>query len=536
MFFFLFPVFYFLFGASGVAGFKFEPGVLLNPQNVNVILFTFGYSIVGAFLTVGFAFAYSYFVVRTDIPGKRILGTVVVLGIAMPEFAKALGFEFLLSPRIGLINIALDHVFGRPIFNINSFWGLIFAFGVSGAPIFSLLFMPVFSSMDHTLEEASRTMGVSHFKTFFKITGPILLPSFASAMILSTLTLLTNFDFPAVIASTGGFRTLSTLVDFYSTGTVPPNDNAAATIGMLFVFTTFAIFGLYLYLTRNLSRFVTITGTRSYQTIHRLRRWRWPSFLYCVFFFMFGFVLPLLILLWMAFTPYAGSLSASLYWGASNFNAAWHLTLFWTSIKNSLILGVETVAIGVPLALILAYAGLRSKVKGSRIFDFAASIPLAFGGIVYGVALLLTFLFAPGLNLFYGTTIPLVIATVFSFFPTSSRIFSANIMQMGKELEEASRVCGASFLGTIWKVVLPTIKKALFNGAFLFLANSVRDLGSVILLVTPGTILVLPLLLNLYSETASSLPVVAAATVITSGVLTLVLVVFRIAERIIGGR
>jgi iron(III) transport system permease protein len=180
----------------------------------------------------------------------------------------------------------------------------------------------------------------------------------------------------------------------------------------------------------------------------------------------------------------------------------------------------------------MSYGALKSKVKGGRITELFSSIPLAFPGIVYGVALFWTFLMLPGISgLIYGTIFPLVIALTFVRLPYSIRMISGGLMQISKELEEAARLSGASWFKNFRQIVLPLLKNSLVNSFIYTFINSIRELGGVILLITPGSIVLTVLLLNYYSAHAGALNTIAAASVFLSIIIMLLLAIPTIIQR-----
>jgi iron(III) transport system permease protein len=467
-----------------------------------------------------------------------LLENLTILGIAMPELSSALGLLLLFSPRIGLVNKLLEPIFGFPIFNITSMGGLIFAVAIGHVASTQLLLGGAIKSMDRSLEDASQVAGVNIMTTLRKITLPVLLPAVVSTMILTISYCLEDFDYPAILAQSGNFQVFSTYLYNAVANQLHVDYSLPASLGIVFIIVTSTAFAVYFLVTRKLFRFVTITGSRSNQTLRRLGKWKWLAFAYCFSIFLLAFILPLGILIYSSFTPYFGSLNFQLnlnhFIYIINLGGAAHLfrNAAFTSIELSAIVSL----IGVPLAFVLAYGGLRSGYRGARIFEISAGIPLAFSGIVYSLALFVTFLVAPGFSNFYGTLVPLIIAMTFGAFPTVSRIISGNIVQYGASLEEASRVCGVGFWTTLWKIVIPLVRRSMFNSGFVYFERTMSTVGGVVLLVTPGTTLLMPLLWNLYSSQGAILPSVCAGTLVEVMIMGAILTIFRTSENFVGGK
>jgi len=78
----------------------------------------------------------------------------------------------------------------------------------------------------------------------------------------------------------------------------------------------------------------------------------------------------------------------------------------------------------------------------------------------------------------------LIIVTVVSGLTVGVQIIKSNMIQLGAELEEASRVSGGSWFRTMRRVVMPPLAPVLMLvGTFAFVAAS-RDVSNIILLAS----------------------------------------------------
>src|SRR5262249_3833454 len=123
------------------------------------------------------------------------------------------------------------------------------------------------------------------------------------------------------------------------------------------------------------------------------------------------------------------------------------------SIRNSLIVGVTTAAIGSALCFAIGYTITRTKLPLRGALDVVATLPVAVPGLIIGVAYLLAWIAVPiGL---YGTLGILVLASLARYQPDALKSMTGVLGQAHRELEEASWVCGGGIIGTISRVVLP---------------------------------------------------------------------------------
>ena len=518
---FLIPVIYLIYGSYF---FKFGgpsksfTEIVFSPLTSKLFVNTIIYAVGGAAVATTLAVIYAWIIVRTDVPGKRFFELLPVLPLTMPFIVKSFAWIYLFSPRIGIVNILIKQIFGiGPVFNIFSMEGMIFALGMGGVPLVYLTVEPAIRAMNPTLEEASRVSGDSLLRTFRKVTLPILLPAILSAFILLTIIGMENFDYPFMLGHPVGIDTLATEVYFWIYESTPPRYVNAAYLSTIYIAMTFAAVCLYVYVTRQAYKFVVITGKAPYQTVHRLGKWKYVAFAVCFIIIFFVFLLPFGTILLMSFTPflYLGGGAVNLTFTLDNYIKAINLPLLYRALTNSILLGLAAGIAATLIALILSYAALKSKVKGARLIELISSIPLAFPGIVYGLALFWTFLLFPGISkLLYGTIWCMVLALIFIRLPYCVRIISGNLIQIADELEESSRVAGASWGRTFFNVILPLLRRGLTNSFLYTFINSLRELGAIIILATPGSIVLTSLLIQLYSQHAMALNIIAAASAI----------------------
>ena len=137
---------------------------------------------------------------------KSIFNLIAMLPIVSPPFAVALSIILLFGSR-GLITYTL---FGMRDVNVYGFRGLLFAQTLSYFPIAYLLLNGVLSSIDPSIEEASRNMGGSRGKTFIHVTLPLTLPGIANSFLLVFIKSVADFGNPITIG--GNYQTLATQI------------------------------------------------------------------------------------------------------------------------------------------------------------------------------------------------------------------------------------------------------------------------------------------------------------------------------------
>jgi iron(III) transport system permease protein len=199
------------------------------------------------------------------------------------------------------------------------------------------------------------------------------------------------------------------------------------------------------------------------------------------------------------------------------------LTL-WRGLVNTFVVCGIAAALTVVLCTMVAYISARTTYVGRQALDVITWLPWAIPGIVAGLGMLWAYITLP-LPL-YGSLALLAIVFVTTGLPLGVRVMQGVMMQLGRELEESSRVLGASWTVTFTRVVAPLLKPALAGAVLLLFVGFSRAVSATILFVGPGTEL-LSVSLFSYSQ-AGSFEIVSA--------LAMVLMVINVAGLVIARR
>ena len=127
-----------------------------------------------------------------------------------------------------------------------------------------------------------------------------------------------------------------------------------------------------------------------------------------------------------------------------------------------------------------SWYGLRYRARW--LLDFLSWLPWSIPGILLGVALLWFFLQTRIFLPIYGTIYILMIAMVIKSMPFGTQLVKSVLLQLGNDLEEASKVCGATWWNTYRRVVLPLIFPALVTVGLVGFISAARDISTVVLL------------------------------------------------------
>lgn len=182
----------------------------------------------------------------------------------------------------------------------------------------------------------------------------------------------------------------------------------------------------------------------------------------------------------------------------------------WTSLGNSVVVGLAATAVALVLGTMAAFAVQRYEFFGKQTVNLLVVLPITLPGIVTGIALNATFTSALGVTLGLATVIVghATFCIVIVFNNTQARL-----RRLGTSMEDASADLGASAWQTFRFVTLPMMRGALVAGAILAFALSFDEV--VVTTFTAGpTVQTLPIWIfgNLFRPNqAPVINVVAAA-------------------------
>ena len=485
-----------------------------DPALASLLLNTLAYAVAASILAVTLAVLLSVAIQRTDVPFKRLTSYSLLLVLALPWFVEDMGWNYLMQARTGLYNVALSglesvlhpgvNLLGGEFVNINSLLGMVWVMGLGLTPLAYLVISPSFSLMDPSLEEASVVSGAGMRRTFLRIDLPLALPAILSAALLCLVLSIESFDVAQIIGVPGGVYVLASTVYRYAGAQLIPNDGLAAAYSLIMVALTIVAIAVYSWSVRASQRFVTVSGRQGHPKVFRLGRYR-PIAAVGLLLFVLVYPISVMGTLFFASIQFPVWAPAAPAFSAANYASFLEYPGIITSAENTTVVSVASALGTVAIGAGVAYTFRRRGGTFGRVAELASSLPLAFPTIVLGVGLLWALVASP--IPLYGTVWALVLAYTTRYIPVINRFLSGPILQVGKELEEVSRVCGAGPATTIRRVLLPILRPSLVAGAVYVLVVSAKDLGAALMLSTGTASLFAATLYNVYAEE----PMIAAA-------------------------
>jgi iron(III) transport system permease protein len=428
-----------------------------------------------------------WLVARTDLPFSGVIRALVTASFVTPPFLGAIAWELLAAPNSGLLNKIFRGVTGAEqdahLFNIYTVQGIIF---VISCYTFPYVFVLVANSLDRTpgeLEDASSILGGGRWYTARRITIPLVMPALLAGALVAFLQAMTLFGSPAILALPAGFHTMTTKI--WSLFQYPPKPELAAAASLpLLILTVFLLRAEHMILGRR--AYSVVGGKYGAPRLIPLHRLRWVAFVICLLVLMLPVFLPYGALFNAAFSPVATTFMTFKNATLHNIEfVLFDLSAASLALKNTVILGTATATIGTVIAVVIAYVTTRQAVKGWRVLGFLATAPIAIPGIVLGVGLFLSYTRPP--FVLYGTLWILLIAFVTIALPSAYQQLQAAFRTIHPELEDASRILGATRLRSLWEITAPLLRTGVIaTWCFIFI-GVMRELSAAIILFTSET-------------------------------------------------
>ncbi len=425
---------------------------------------------------------------RTNTPCKTLFFALAIIPLVIPGVLFTVSWIMLASPKIGLINLALQSLTGTDavFVNIYTLAGMIFVDGLHYSPMAFLLMTAAFRAMDPSLEESAMMSGASLPQVARRITLKLAAPAAFGALLILFVRSIESFEVPALLGLPVGIHVYTSSI-YQAIHEYPSRVGLASAYAVtLLILTSLGIYA-QARLAGESARFATVTGKGFRPRTLDLGTWRYLAAGLFILYFIVIVLLPFLVLLWSSLQRFysAPSWAALAHVSFDSYRTVLDTPQFAQTIWNSLVLAVGCAIVIMLLSAVSAWIVVRTRLPGRWLIDNLASLPLVFPGLVLGLAIMVCYL---TLDIgVYGTLWIMFIAYVTRFLPYGMRYSSATMVQIHNELEESAMMSGAGWGTTFRRVVLPLLKPGLLAGFIYVMIVSIRELSSSILLYSPGS-------------------------------------------------
>ena len=472
-----------------------EPGVfnlegyreMWTAENFRILANTTGIAFLNTTLSMATAIFMAWVVARTDTPGRRQFEVLLTLPFFIPPILTAMAWGMLGNEKQGALNLLFQWATGTKYspLNVYSYGGVIWHMSQYSIMFLFLLTVDAFRAMDPSLEEAASMSGASRWKVFFKTTLMLMMPVLSSAFVLSFIRGIEAFESALFFGTPAGIKVITTTIYDSITQRATPQYQYATSLAFSVMGLMFFLIIVQWHILRGKS-YQTVTGKGFQPRLIKLGKWKWAAFAFLALFFFVTTILPVGQLALGSFFKFMGFYKLNML-TLEHYENVWKHGELWRSIFNTLLLGLVGATATMALGTIVAYVTIRTRWHGRKVIEGLAWLPWMMPGVVMGVGLLWAFAFLPRSIPIYGTIWALLVAYLALGLPLSTRIMSGSYAQLSYDLEECSRVHGASFLQTLLRILVALSWPAFAVGWVLTFFGILRELSASILLYSVGS-------------------------------------------------
>jgi iron(III) transport system permease protein len=406
----------------------------------NTVRLTLACTILCAVLGVAAAWC----VERTALPARRLWAVALVLPLGVPDFVVGFGW------------VSID----------PALHGYLAAVMIMTLSLYPLVYLPVASALanlDAGLEEAARSLGLSPWQTFWRVTLRQISPAVLGGCLLVTLALLAEFGAFEIVQ----YRTFT--VEIFTEFKLGFDTVAASVLSLVLVALSIAALLGELSLTGRSRSPRSGPGVRRIAARVALGRFTLPVLagLSTVSALALGVPLGSLVY-WMArgsstTLPSASILSAAVHTAAYSAAAAVLSTL---------------------LAVPVSALAIRHRNRVTVLLERLAYLPMALPGLVIALGLV-SFSVRYAFSL-YQSSLELIVAYAILFLPLALVGVRSAMGQSSARLEEVGRSLGARPVAVWLRVTLPLIAPGLGAAFALVFISSATELTATLLLHPTG--------------------------------------------------
>jgi iron(III) transport system permease protein len=424
---------------------------------------------------------------RLEFPGRRVLGNLLALPVALPPLVGVIAFLFLYGES-GFAARAVQALFRleEAPWRLHGPGAILLVHAYSMYVYFYLLVRAALLRLDPALAEAAAALGAGRWRILWRVTLPQLRPALLGGALLAFMTSLGSFSAPYLFG--GNFRVLPTQITSSKL-----NGDIAQSQAETVVLAAVALLTLWLF-QRAEPAATGATGVRGVAPARR--RLRSGGARVAATALGWGLaalaLLPHATLMLVSFVPTGTWTVEALPPVLSGVNYA--ALLREPERLRPLLSSLWMAAVATAGAVLLGFAAARLAKRAARragaVLELLIALPWAIPGTVFAVALATAFSVRQPWALRFvlvGTPVLLPLAYLVRSLPLTGRASLAGLAQLDPALEEAAATLGAGPVRRLRRVVVPLLRPALVAGASIAFITALGDFVVSIVLYTYTT-------------------------------------------------
>jgi len=468
-------------------------GVALTYPFPDYKLGLFGFTAYQAFLStlasIALGLPGAYVLARFEFPGRTTIRSLTAVPFVMPSIMVAIGFIATFG-RNGVLNDVLGALGLPSIELLYTLPIIVLAHAFYDAPLVARVTATAWESVDASTAETARSLGASRRRAFLDVVLPQLLPAILTGALLTFIFSFLSF---AIVLALGGLSLATVEVWVYHRVTQLDYGTASSLATLEMLFSLLLTYAYLRYEARQRAESALRPPSRKRLfgplDLDRLAVWGYVAVALLVF------VTPMASMLLASVSgPNGLTLEYYRFLVDRQATAAAFQIKPLTAVQNSLLYGVASLAIAVPMGVLLAVISTRD-VAGSKLVDTLSMAPFAVSGVVVGLGLLQGLVF--GTTLFgYRVTVTGAVAVVGAHavgaYPFVTRNVAPLLATIDRSVVESARTLGASRYRVLLDIELPQVFAGVVAGAAFAFAISIGEFDSTVILASGSSAYTMP--------------------------------------------
>ena len=427
-----------------------------------------------AMLATVLAFFLAYSIQYTNL--SRTFKTAVHTLALLPMLLPTITYGFAIIYSFGKQGL-LTRLFGRQLFDIYGFNGLLFGYVIYTLPVSFILILNTMGYIDKKFMIVSRVMGDSPFRTFMQTVIRPLLGTLAASFVQCFFLCFTDYGIPASVG--GEYEVIATVLYNEMLGSIP-NFNRGAVVAMMMLIPSVLSIALLKYLERYNVRYSKISQIEFKKDNFRDGICAAGSSL---------IILSILAIFAVIFVvPFVREWPYQVQFTMKHFSEVLNDSSLFGVYKNSIFVAVSTALFGLLItygaALATARSGLNGRLKG--VIDAIALVTNTIPGMVIGIAFMFIFTGTPLQN-----TFPLIIlCNVVHYFSTPYLMMKNSLSKLNSSWETTAALMGDNWIKTIIRIVTPNMTSTILEVFSYYFVNAMVTVSAVIFIAGARTMVI----------------------------------------------
>lgn len=455
---------------------------------------------------------FAYLVTRTNLKFKGYLSSIFIFPYIMPQWTLAVVWQNLFNSNAvtGSSDGLLSALYGiaAPLWWCRGLFPSAVVLALHYSPFAYILIGSIFRNMDANLEEAATILDTPRWKTFFRVTLPMVTPAIMSTVLLVFSSAMGSYPVPHYL----GLTTLST--KYVAMGV--NRAGQANILAVIMMAIGFAIMTANQFMMSGRKSYTTVTGKSG--QISEINLGKTGKFAIAGVFIvltLFTSIYPVISFAMETFLPNPGDYSFLI-----TGDWAEHLTLKWwvtaenltesgmygqmgilynttirTAFKGTFIVAISCSLLAGTIGTLVGYSVSKNRrSKWAAYVNGIAFLPYLLPSLAVGVAF---FVFGSNMGI-YNTYLLLILAGTIKYIPFASRAALNSMMQISGEIEEVAVIQGISWYKRMLRIIVPIQKSAIISGYMLPFMSSLKELTLFMMLCSQNKMVTL--LLDYFDE------------------------------------